>query len=58
MIDNWQTPAAILVVMLALAALMRGALAKRKKPGCGGGCACPADDFKAKLKKVRYSSEP
>jgi len=50
MIDNWQTPVAIVVVMVALAALVRGALAKKKNPGCGGGC-CPRDKFKAGLKR-------
>ncbi|MFT3868823.1 MAG: FeoB-associated Cys-rich membrane protein [Nibricoccus sp.] len=49
MFDNWQTPIAILVVLLALAALVRGAISKKKKPGCGGGC-CPTDKFKAGLK--------
>lgn len=46
----WQTPVALTVVAIALAALVRGALARRKKPGCGGGCGCPTDKFKAKLK--------
>lgn len=50
MIDNWQTPVAILVVALALAALIRGAFSKKKKPGCGGGF-CPTDKFKAGLKR-------
>ena len=49
MIDNWQTPAAIAIVLLALAGLVRGAIMKRKKPGCGGGC-CPPDRFKTGLK--------
>jgi hypothetical protein len=49
MFSNWQTPVAILVVLLALAALVRGAIVKRKKPGCGGGC-CPTDRFKTGLK--------
>ena len=49
MIDNWQTPVAILVVLLALAGLVRGAITKRKKPGCGSGC-CPPDRFKTGLK--------
>jgi len=51
MTSNWQTPVAITVVLLALAALLRGALAKRKNPGCGGAC-CPTDRFKAKLNKT------
>jgi hypothetical protein len=50
---NWQTPLALVVVALALAALARGVFSKRKKPGCGGGCGRPTDKFKANLKKVR-----
>jgi hypothetical protein len=50
MFSNWQTPVAIVVVLLALAALVRGVSVKRKKPGCGGGSGCPTDAFKAKLK--------
>jgi len=50
MISNWQTPVAIAAVVVALTLLLRGAFAKRKHPGCGGGCACPTDRFKAKLK--------
>jgi len=50
MFSNWQTPVAITVVLIALAILLRSALTQRKKPGCGGGCGCPTDDFKAKLK--------
>jgi len=49
--DNWQTPLALLVVAVTLGLLLRGAWKKRRKPGCGGDCGCPADDFKEKLKK-------
>jgi len=49
--DNWQTPLALLVVAATLGLLLRGAWKKRRKPGCGGDCGCPTDDFKAKLKK-------
>jgi len=52
MFSNWQTPVAIAVVILALASLVRGAIARRKKPGCGGGCACPTDKFKSRLTKT------
>jgi hypothetical protein len=48
---NWQTPMAVAVVILALAGLLRRAIVNRKKPGCGGGCGCPTDAFKAKLKR-------
>lgn len=49
--NNWQTPLALLVVAVTLGLLLRGAWKKRRKPGCGGDCGCPTDDFKAKLKK-------
>ena len=49
--SNWQTPLALLVVLVAAVLIVRGALKKRKTPGCGGGCGCPADKFKAQLKK-------
>jgi len=51
MITNWQTPLALLVVLVAAALIVRGALKKRKTPGCGGGCGCPTDKFKAQLRK-------
>jgi hypothetical protein len=50
MSNNWQTPIAIAVVLLAIAALVCNAILKRKKPGCGGGC-CPPDRFKTGLKR-------
>jgi len=49
--DNWQTPLALLVVAITLALLIRGAWKKRRKPGCGGDCGCPTNDFKTQLKK-------
>lgn len=49
--ENWQTPLALLVVAITLALLIRSAWKKRRKPGCGGDCGCPTDDFKARLKK-------
>jgi hypothetical protein len=51
MIDNWQTPLALLVVSLAFVLLVRSAWKKRRKPGCGGDCGCPTENFKAKLRK-------
>jgi len=47
---SFQTFAAIAVVAGTIAAFVWRALAKRRRPGCGGGCGCPADEFKAKLK--------
>lgn len=46
--NDWQTPVSLLLVALAAAALVRGWLVRRKRPGCGG--SCPADRFKAGLK--------
>ena len=51
MSSNWQTPLALLVVLVAAVLIVRSALKKRKTPGCGGGCGCPTDKFKATLKK-------
>ena len=48
---DWQTPLALLVVLVAAGLIVRGAIKKRKNPGCGGGCGCPTDKFKAGLKK-------
>jgi len=45
-----QTVAALAVVVLTVAAFVWRAVVKRRRPGCGGGCGCPTDDFKAKLK--------
>lgn len=46
-----QTLAAFAVVATAAIWLTLRALAKRRKPGCGGDCGCPADELKAKLKR-------
>jgi len=51
MFTDWQTPLALFVVAVTLALLIRGAWKKRRKPGCGGGCGCPSQDFKTRLKK-------
>ena len=51
MFTNWQTPLALLVVFIAAGLIARSVLKKRKTPGCGGGCGCPTDKFKAGLKK-------
>lgn len=51
MTENLQTLLALLVVAVTVALLVRGAWRKRKKPGCGGDCGCPADEFKKTLKK-------
>ncbi len=40
-----QTLLALAVVALAAVWLVRRAFAKKKHPGCGSGCACPAPKF-------------
>ncbi len=47
-----QTVAALLIVALASAALIRHAIVSRKT-GCGDGCGAVSPDAKALLKKLR-----
>ena len=51
MLTNLQTPLALLVVFIVAGLIVRSALKKRKTPGCGSGCGCPTDKFKAGLKR-------
>ena len=46
-----QTLAALALVGAAAIWLALRALGRRRKPGCGGDCGCPADEFKTKLKR-------
>ncbi len=46
-----QTYLAWLVVVMAAAGLIWRTVAKRNKPGCGGGCGCPTDELKAKSRR-------
>ena len=48
---DFQTIAALTIVVIATLLLARSLLKKRQSPGCGGGCACPTTQFKAKLKR-------
>jgi hypothetical protein len=48
---DFQTVAALAIVVVTTALLARSLLKKRKSPGCGGGCACPSTQLKAKLKR-------
>ena len=48
---SWQTASALLLVALAAGYLVVRAVIRRRRPGCGGGCGCPTDEFKAKLKR-------
>lgn len=43
-----QSIVALAVVALAATWLVLRSLAKKKNPGCGGDCACPANDLKSK----------
>jgi hypothetical protein len=42
----FQTIAALAVVVLAATWLLLRAVAKKKRPGCGGDCGCPATEIK------------
>jgi len=44
MTNDFQTIAALVVVAITAAWMIARALSKRRKPGCGGGCACPSQD--------------
>jgi hypothetical protein len=46
-----QTLTALALVALAATWLALRAMAKRRKPGCGGDCGCATDALKAKLKR-------
>ena len=46
-----QTFVALAIVAVTAAWLVLRALAKKKNPGCGGSCACPSAELKAKLKQ-------
>ena len=45
-----QSLAALVLVGLAAIWLLLRVFAKKKTPGCGGDCGCPATDLKLKLK--------
>jgi hypothetical protein len=47
-----QTLAALVVVALAAAWLVRRSLAKKKNPGCGSDCGCASSDVKAAAAKI------
>jgi hypothetical protein len=48
---TFQKYAAIVLAMVSAAWLVWRAWTRRKKPGCGGDCACPADEIRKKLKR-------
>jgi hypothetical protein len=45
-----QTMAAFGIVAIAAVALVWRVVAKRKNPGCGGDCGCPAQKISSTLK--------
>jgi hypothetical protein len=45
-----QTLAALLIVAAAAVGLVLRWSANRRKPGCGGGCGCPTDELKDKVR--------
>jgi hypothetical protein len=47
---TFQTIAALIVVAATIVWFVARALARRKNPGCGGGCGCESADLKAKIK--------
>jgi hypothetical protein len=47
MTPRLQTYIALFVVVVAVALLIWRPLSRKKRPGCGGGCGCPTDAFKA-----------
>jgi hypothetical protein len=50
MSSTFQTIAALAVVATAVIWLSLRTLAKKKNPGCGGDCGCPASELKSRLK--------
>ncbi len=40
MSENWQSIAAIAVIIITIVLFIVRAVKRRKKPGCGGGCGC------------------
>ena len=45
-----QTLVALIIVAATATWLVLRAVAKRKNPGCGGNCGCPATEIKTKLR--------
>ena len=43
---------ALAIVAIAVVWLVRRSLAKRKHPGCGDDCGCPATEVKARAAKI------
>lgn len=46
-----QSYVALAIVLVTVVWLVWRSFGGKKKPGCGGDCGCPADEFKEKLKR-------
>lgn len=46
-----QSYVALAIVLATVVWMVRHFLGGKKKPGCGGDCGCPANEFKDKLKR-------
>ncbi|MGH7956628.1 MAG: hypothetical protein ACREH8_06420 [Opitutaceae bacterium] len=46
MTADFQTIAALVVVAITATWMVARAIAKGRKPGCGGDCACPTQELK------------
>jgi hypothetical protein len=49
---QFQTIAALVVVVIATALLVLRSVRKKRNGGCGGDCGCPTSDLKARGKSV------
>ena len=47
-----QSILALVVVAVAAVWLVRRSLARRKNPGCGNDCGCPANEVKVRAAKI------
>jgi len=53
-----QTIIALAAVVLAVAWLGWRAFARRGRPGCSSGCACPTDEVKSALRRLPSADTP
>src|ERR1035438_4925167 len=57
MSHQFQTLSALLLVAIAATWLALRAVARRKKPGCGGDCGCAPGDLRATVSRREKESE-
>ena len=50
MTPEYQSLAALVIVATAAVWLVLRWFSNRRKPGCGGGCGCPSEELKAKVR--------